>query len=116
MHLVARQGDVLSCYSLNQHQAPNESTITVVCERGTARFEYHRSRWRWMESPDEAWRDETIEALQRDSLFVAQANAFLDTLEGRRPPLCSLDEALQTLLVNLAALDSAALPAWTRID
>ena len=31
---------------------------------------------------------------------------FLDALEERRQPLCTLDEAIQTLRVNLAALES----------
>src|SRR5215217_6265260 len=39
VHVIARHGDLLASYSLNQHQAPNETMITVVCEGGTARFE-----------------------------------------------------------------------------
>ncbi len=35
VHLLARHGRVQASYSLNQHQAPNEFTLTVVCERGT---------------------------------------------------------------------------------
>ena len=45
VHVIARHGDLLATYSLNQHQAPNETTITVVCEQGTCRFELHRQRW-----------------------------------------------------------------------
>src|SRR5262249_15221081 len=30
------RGSVLASYSLNQYQAPNELTLTVICERGTA--------------------------------------------------------------------------------
>ena len=40
-HVLARHDDVLANYSLNQHQAPNELTLTVVCERGTLRVELH---------------------------------------------------------------------------
>ena len=28
----------MGSYALNQHQAPNETTITVVCEQGTLRI------------------------------------------------------------------------------
>src|SRR5439155_16743169 len=38
VHVMARHGDVMASYALNQHQAPNETTITVICERGTVRF------------------------------------------------------------------------------
>jgi predicted dehydrogenase len=106
----------LGCYSLNQHQAPNELTITVVCQQGTARFEAHRHRWRWMTQPEEPWHDESREPLARDALFVAQANAFLDAMEGRSLPLCSLDEGIQTLRVNLAALASADQRSWQTIE
>ena len=116
VNVLARHGSVLGCYSINQHQAPNEMTITVVCEQGTARFENHRYRWRWMIRPDEPWYDEPYEPLARDALFVDQANAFLDAFEGRAAPLCSLEEGLQTLRVNLAALASVEQRTWQTIE
>jgi predicted dehydrogenase len=114
-HILTRHGQVLGCYSLNQHQAPNETTITVVCDQGTARFEFHQNRWRWMTRPEEPWHDEQFEALPRDALFINQANAFLDTVEGRVPPLCSLEEGIQTLRVNLAALAAVDQGAWQQV-
>ena len=115
VNVLARHGPVLGCYSINQHQAPNEMTITVVCDRGTARFENHRHRWRWMIHPEEPWHDEPQEPLARDALFVAQANAFLDVLEGHGLPLCSLEQGIQTLRVNLAALASVEQRTWQTI-
>jgi predicted dehydrogenase len=116
VHLLARHGDILASYSLNQHQAPNENTITVVCEYGTVRFEGHECRWRWIITSGEAWHDERHEPLMRDSLFIAQANQFLDAVEGKRPVACSLDEAVQTLRVNLAALASVDGGCWQQLD
>lgn len=115
-HVMARQGAVLSSFCLNQHQAPNESSITVNCERGTVRFEYHQHRWRWMTDPAGVWHDESIPALERDTLFVAQAERFLDTVAGTTPPACSLVEAWQTLQVNRAILDSASQQCWITLD
>jgi predicted dehydrogenase len=115
VHLLARHGDVLASYSLNQHQTPNETTLTIVCEHGTARCEFHANRWRWMAEPGGIWHDEPIEPLERDSMFIAQAEMFLDAVEGKRPPACSLDEGEQTLRVNLAALASVEARAWREI-
>ncbi|HKB39213.1 MAG TPA: Gfo/Idh/MocA family oxidoreductase, partial [Gemmataceae bacterium] len=81
VHLLARHGSALASYSLNQHQAPNEISLTVVCDNGTARCEFHEHRWRWLTEPGGAWHDEPIAPLERDTLFVAQANAFLDAVE-----------------------------------
>lgn len=114
-HILARHGDVLASYALNQFQAPNEVTITVVCERGTARFEYHQNRWRRMLQPDGPWQDEPAIGIERDTLFVDQASTFLDAVERRGLPLCDLAEGVQTLRVNLAAIASLECRAWQDI-
>ena len=112
VHVIARHGTVLGSYSLNQYQAPNEGTITVVCEAGTVRFEAHQNRWRWMTEPGGQWQDEPAEELARDDLFLIQSNHFLDVLEARAEPLCTLDDAIATLRVNLAILASSDHHRW----
>ena len=111
-HVLARHGEVLASYSLNQHQAPNEVTLSVICERGTARCEFHRHRWRWMIEPGGDWHDEDTTPLDRDAVFINQAHMFLDAVEGKRPPVCTLDEGIHTLRVNLAALASLESRSW----
>ena len=73
VNVLTRHGGVLGSYSLNQHQAPNEMTITVVCERGTARFEAHRHCWSWMTRPEDSWHEEPMPPVARDVLFIRQA-------------------------------------------
>jgi len=113
--VLARHGSLLGSYSLNQHQAPNELTITVICQDGTARFELHRHRWRWMTGPEEPWHDEPAGDIERDALFVAQAHAFLDATEGMAPPVCTFEEGLQTLRCNVAALASVEQRSWQTV-
>ncbi len=115
VHVLSRHGGVLGCYSLNQHQAPDEVTITAVCESGTARFEFHHHRWRWMTHPAQPWHDEPHEPPSSDALFISQANAFLDAIEGGEP-LCSLAEGVQTLRANLAAISSLEQASWQSIE
>lgn len=112
VHVIARHGNVLGSYSLNQHQPPNETSLTVVCERGAARFQAHRSRWLSCTKAGSDWHVEYETTLERDDLFIAQAHAFLDQLDGRCPAACSLTEAMQTLHVNLAALESVRHEQW----
>ena len=97
---------------MNQFQAPNESTLTVHCERGTVRFESHHARWQWMTEPSGAWQNEPSSPLERDTAYIRQANLLLDAVEGQRPPLCSVAEGMQTLRVNLAILASQEDRAW----
>jgi predicted dehydrogenase len=118
VHVIARHGDLLASYSLNQHQAPNELVITVVCEEGTCRFELHHHRWAWMTRPETPWQEESFTGIERDDLFIAQANAFLDVIEGRAEPACTFEEAALTLRTNLAVLASVEDGTWkeTNVD
>lgn len=113
VHVICRQGgNVMGCYSLNQHQAPNESSITVICEKGTARFELHNARWLSMVEPGTEWKVEFQFSMERDDIFVHQAGLFMDALEGKSPPACSVADGLQTLRVNMALLSAAFNPNW----
>lgn len=112
VHLIARHGRVMGCYSLNQHQAPNENTLTVVCERGTARWDLNNARWQSMAEPDAGWKTEFEFSKERDDIFINQANLFLDAVEGKGPFACTLEEGIQTLKVNLTVLRAADQPNW----
>jgi predicted dehydrogenase len=115
VHLITRHQNVLGSYALNQHQAPNEGALTVICKKGTARFETHTSRWRWQIDPGDTWHDEATEKLERDTLFIRQAESFLNAIEQKQPPLCSLDEGVQTLRVNLNILRSIEERRWQKL-
>ncbi|MEO6437405.1 MAG: Gfo/Idh/MocA family oxidoreductase [Tepidisphaeraceae bacterium] len=112
VHVLARHRDLLGSYAYNQHQTPNELTITVVGDAGTARFEHQACRWCLMSRPGEAWKDFNFGPLDRDAMFVRQANHFLDTIEGKTRAACTLEEGIATLRVNLAVLASARNRTW----
>jgi predicted dehydrogenase len=105
--VTARNNDALVSYSLNQFQAPNEIVIQIHCERGSLKIELHEQRWAVFRAGDSAWDYRSAPINHRDDLFIAQAHAFLDGLEGKSNALCTCDEAIQSLKVNLAALESA---------
>ncbi len=116
VHVLARHGDLLATYSLNQYQAPGEIDITVICEQGTCRCQLYRHRWAWMTTPDSEWQEETFEGIARDDMFIAQASAFLDLLDGKAEPNCTLKEAAHTLRTNLAVLASVEDGSWKRTN
>lgn len=115
VHMLTRHGDVLGSFNLNQHQPPNESRLTVLCEWGAARFEMHRHHWLSCTEPGADWQVESVFTLERDDLFIRQAEQFLDAIEGTAAPACPLAEAVQTLRVNLAALKSVRDGCWVGI-
>ena len=72
----------------------------------------HPSRWREMQQPDSQWVDHAGAPLERDTLFTRQADSFLDAVEGKLEPLCSLEAGLATLRANLAILRSVDEGRW----
>ena len=114
--VTARHGDVLVGYTLNQFQSPNELTVQVHCEHGSLRFENHRQRWSVFPRGANGWEHRAAPVNDRDDLFVAQANAFLDAIEGQPTPLCTVAEAERVLKFNLAAIRSAREHTATTID
>ena len=106
VNIVARHGDTLVSYAMNQFQAPNETILWIHCEKGSVKIESHAQRWGSLKRGESDWNWHTSQPLERDDLFIAQANAFLDGMEGLSCGLCSYDEAVQTLRFNRAALDS----------
>ena len=79
----------------------------MLFRSGSVKIELHRQRWGTFAAgaADWTWHDTPVP--ERDSHFIAQANAFLDQIEGQPAKLCSLEAAAQTLRFNLAALASA---------
>ena len=114
-HVLTRQGTIMGLYGYNQHQAPNELIVKVMCEHGTARGDLVANRWQSMTEPFGQWQDETAYDLQRDDLFTAQADCFLDVIEGKRRPPCTLTEGIQSLQVNLAAIRSLDTTKWEKV-
>lgn len=107
VHIAARHAGALCTYSLNQFQAPNENYIQLNAAEGSLRIELHRQRWGTFTVGATDWEWRQAPAIERDTPFTTQANAFLDQIEGKSPPLCSLEAGIQTLRFNLAALASA---------
>ena len=54
-------------------------------------------------------------ALDRDAPFIRQAIAFMHAIEGKAPPLCTLEEGVQALRANLAILRSIDTGRWVSI-
>lgn len=120
VHVIARHvahngGEVLASYSLNQHQPPNESTLTLVCRDGAIRWESHASRYLTMPRGASEWRVHDYPVQERDTGFTAQAAAFLDAVEGKSRVTTTLSEARATLRTALAILEAADHRRWVDV-
>ena len=116
VNVTARHGQMLVSFAMTQFQTPNENTLLIHCENGSVKIETNHQRWGVMRRGDTDWTWHQTPPQERDDMFIAQANAFLDGVEGRDTPLCTFEEAVQTLKFNQAALRSAATGAAIEIE
>ncbi len=107
VNIIARNGETLVSYSLNQFQCIPDNVIEMHGEEGSVRIFLHESRWDSIKRGAAEWTRHEIPEEERDWLFRTQASAFLDRIEGKESILCLLEEGIQTLKFNLAALKSA---------
>ena len=106
VNVIARNGTTLVSYALNQFQALNETRLEFHAETGSVRIEVHAHRWGRLARGETEWTWHTAPVADRDQIFLAQAHAFLDGCIGKSNSLCTLEEGIQTLRFNLAALQS----------
>ncbi len=115
VNFITRHGKVLGSFTANQHQPVNEFVLTVLCERGAARWEMKGHRWLSAEENGGEWREEASFTHERDDFYLLQAEAFLDHLEDRAPALCPLEDGVHTLKSTLAILESLKTGGWVEI-
>lgn len=106
--ILAEHGSIAATYSANQHQPVNENRQVVTCTRGVCKFETHNHTWSWATKPGDEWFQEPTKIIERDDWFIKQCDNWLKVITGTGKPDCTLDEAVHTLKVNQAALQSAA--------
>lgn len=108
VHLAGRSADrCLYSISLNQFQAPNETTLTFNCEKGSVRASLHERTLAEMPLGGTQWQTRTWPDVGRDAIFIQQAEQFLDACAGGKHLLSSVAEALQTLKVQVRAIESS---------
>ena len=116
VHVVARHGEIMTSWSLNQHQRANETTLQIICQQTILKLEYHTQRLLKMTETGKPWEVLLECQLERDDNFVAQAEMFLDALAGQGQVMCTIAEAHETLKASLAMLESNKQRAWVDID
>ncbi len=106
VNATARNGGALVSYALTQFQAANDTRWDFHAETGSVRVEMNAQRWGILGRGATDWQWHAAPVAERDQIYVAQASAFLDGSEGKSHALCTLEEGIQTLRFNLAALQS----------
>ncbi len=108
VHLTGRAGGgkIMINLAMNQFMAPNESAFQVNAKDGSMRMTWNEQRYGTMRLGDSEWEWSDVLVHERDDLFGWQAKRMVEACQGEKPVLCPLEEAIQALKVNLAALES----------
>jgi len=96
-------GQRLASLNLNQFQKHNEVRLDFAGEKGSLRFDI--DGWRVGVYENDAWTWESF-PIERDDMYVAQAQSFLAAIEGREPVRCTIQDAYETLRTIEAAHQS----------
>ena len=96
---------LISSILLNYVQMPQRQGYEIIGDKGWAYLDGERN-----ELSVGRRKDSTIEThtftVERDDIFRAEHQAFLDTLAGKRPPETSAEDGLVSLAVCRAAMES----------
>jgi predicted dehydrogenase len=117
VHVLGRtRRGVQVSLALNQFMAPNETHVQFNGSQGSLAIRFHEQRAGIFLHGDSAWTWSEPLVTERDDLFRAQAQGFLDAAAGRAPPLCTLEGGVAALRVNLAAIESSERRTAVTID
>lgn len=81
--------------------------LQIIGEGGTARYEREADRLDLFDDESGEWKKGEAHAIDRDDLFLLQAQHFLACIRGGAEPRCTVEEAEQTLRTVLAAVESS---------
>ncbi|MDI7274911.1 MAG: Gfo/Idh/MocA family oxidoreductase, partial [Anaerolineae bacterium] len=99
---------LLSTIELNYLQMPQRHEIELVGDKGWAALDFERGVLRIAQRRGPSEVEEKV-IVARDDLYRAEHQAFLEAIDGRRPPSSPAAEAI----VSMEIID-AALASWKR--
>jgi predicted dehydrogenase len=95
---------------------PHQKYISVAGDRGTLEWSFEPNRVRSSGHSEQQWTD-TPYTLERNAMFVGVAEEFLDVVEGRSQPTCTLDDGIDVLRVldacRMSSFENAAVDLRT---
>lgn len=99
---------VMGSLQLNYIQRPPRHQLEIVCTGGTIRWEQAGASLEVYDAAQEKWIQHPLpDGFERDDLFRAQMEHFLEVVRGEAAPVCTLADGVYALALAEAALESA---------
>lgn len=107
--LLKYEQGVMGSVHLNYNQRPPRHTMEIVCTKGTIRFDNAGTAIEVYSAEEEGWHEYPFPVdFERDDLFREQMAHFLEIVQGKAKPVCTLEDGIQAQILALAVLQSAA--------
>jgi predicted dehydrogenase len=101
---------------LDYWSRPGTHRAEISCTDGSIEWDYATGELRFWDAAIGAWRTESFPGADaRNDLFVAEARHFLEVVERRAQPACTLDDGIQTVRL-CAAIEQSAERAETQLS
>ncbi len=92
------EGDVLAHLHLDYHRRPGSHTLNVVGTEGTLEWDNSTGIARYKQASKENWQDVALpEGFERNTMFMAEMNNFIQAIHGLEEPACSLEEGISNM-------------------
>ncbi len=105
--LAFREGPLVSVH-LDYNQRPATHWLEIVGTKGTLRWEAEHGGVRWWAADLREWREVTPPAgFDRNHMFLKEMAHFVEVVEGRAEPRCTLQDGARALEIVIAAKQSA---------
>jgi len=106
--LVFEHGAVAAVH-VDYFQRPPAHRLEVIGTEGTITWDYYTGTARLLRPAAEAEEVHLPPGWERNDMFLAEMRHFLDVLEGRAEPLCTLEDGMAALRLALDALEQSGL-------
>jgi predicted dehydrogenase len=108
---------VLGSLHLDYNQRPPRHQVEIVCTEGTIRWDQAGKALEIYSAETQDWQTYPLpKDFERDHLFRAQMEHFLEVVEGKAKPVCTLRDGVRVLELALAAHESAEGARMIRFD
>lgn len=107
-HLVMRfPGGQVAYLGICLFQRDNNFRLQLIADEGTMQLRHDSETLDCYFDEAERWKPGKTRRIDRDEVFYRQAQHFIECIQGKAEPLCTVEEAEQTLRTILTALESS---------
>jgi predicted dehydrogenase len=98
------EGGAIATVHLDYIQQPPTHTLHITGQQGSLRWDNADGAVHWYEAKRGEWQTISVSpTFERNSMFLAEMQHFLDCLSGKAEPLVTLEDGVKGLAIALAA-------------